>query len=69
MTPEEKLAAIKAMLEPVAGKSTWDDRMEEDEDVYVDDFAGGNIDDAYSGGCHSGRVDLAREILGEFFND
>jgi hypothetical protein len=29
----------------------------------VDDFAGGNVDDAFYGGVACGRVDLAKEIL------
>jgi hypothetical protein len=31
----------------------------------VDDYAGGNIDDAFYGGQHDGEVTLAREILTE----
>lgn len=41
-------------------KSFYDD---EDEDVIVDDYAGGNIDDAFSLGETAGGVMLAREIL------
>lgn len=36
---------------------------DEDEDKIVDDYAGGNVDDAFSAGEHAGEVMLAREVL------
>ena len=36
----------------------------DNEDFMVDDYAGGNIDDAYSLGERAGEVLLARDILG-----
>lgn len=36
---------------------------DEDEDVTVDDYAGGNVDDAFHAGSHAGEVTLARYIL------
>ena len=36
----------------------------DNEEFMVDDYAGGNIDDAYEIGFKDGRVDLARELLG-----
>ena len=50
---------LKARLEKLAASECWSD----DPDFMVDDYAGGNIDDAYYGGEHSGEVRLAREIL------
>ncbi len=35
----------------------------EDEDTVVDDYAGGNVDDAFSIGERQGEILLAREIL------
>ena len=35
----------------------------EDEDVIVDDYAGGNIDDAFELGERAGTIELAREVL------
>ena len=35
----------------------------QDEDFNVDDYAGGNLDDAFSFGTSIGRIGLAREIL------
>ncbi len=50
-------------LEKLAKKNCWDDRMEKDEGGYIDDFAGGNVDDAYQGGMDTGETWLARDIL------
>ena len=36
---------------------------DEDEDVIVDDYAGGNIDDAFSVGETAGETMLARSLL------
>lgn len=47
------------MLKELANKKAWTD----DEDVNIDDYAGGNIDDAYYGGERAGKINLAREIL------
>lgn len=46
-------------LEKLAKRGCWCD----DEDFTVDDFACGNIDDAYRGGLGDGEAMLAREIL------
>lgn len=35
----------------------------DEDDFMVDDYAGGNIDDAYSIGCDHGEVYLARQLL------
>jgi hypothetical protein len=35
----------------------------DDEDVMVDDYAGGNVDDAFEMGERAGEVTLARSVL------
>jgi hypothetical protein len=55
--------ALKEHLMEIAKKKAWSDNKE----FMVDDYAGGNIDDAYYGGASDGEVLLAREILEEFF--
>lgn len=52
-------------LKKIAARKCWSDECNaEDGDVFcVDDFAGGNIDDAYFGGVADGRADLARSVL------
>lgn len=46
-------------LKKLAGEEVWSD----DPDFAIDDYAGGNIDDAFYGGERCGRTKLAREIL------
>lgn len=55
MTPEQK-----QYLESLAKRKCWCD----DSESIINDFAGGNIDDAYSGGYDDGQATLARELLG-----
>ena len=55
-------AEMKMMLEELAAQTCWCD----DEDFVVDDYAGGNVDDAYSGGNRDGEVELARSLLQKF---
>lgn len=52
-------------LKTLAAKNTWEDLSENDGDEYFnpDDYAGGNIDDAYAGGVRTGEIELAREVL------
>ena len=50
---------IIAKLKELAERSCWTD----DDEFMVDDYAGGNMDDAFEGGCRNGEVWLAREIL------
>ena len=50
---------LKTKLEKLARRKCWAD----DEDFMIDDYAGGNIDDAYYGGCDDGEAFLAREVL------
>lgn len=54
-------ATIDKLIE-AAQRETWD---EGDDDSVIDDFAGGNVDDAYQGGERAGETNLAREILTE----
>lgn len=49
----------KEYLEKLAADEAWCD----DDNFLVDDFAGGNEDDAYHGGYRDGQIKLAREIL------
>ncbi len=37
----------------------------DNEDFMVDDYAGGNIDDAYYRGVDDGEISLARKVLGQ----
>lgn len=51
-------------LKKLAETRSWADGLEEP-DTIVDDYAGGNIDDAYYGGERAGETSLARSILKE----
>ena len=61
----EQIILLKEKLIKIAKKESWSD----DPDFNIFDFSGGNYDDAFSGGCDVGEIDLARELLKEFFND
>lgn len=51
-------------LKKKAKRRCWVDKMNEpNNDCYVMDFCGGNVDDAYSGGCEDGEALLARDVL------
>ncbi|WP_445978436.1 hypothetical protein [Stenotrophomonas muris] len=52
-------------LKALARRVTIRDRQEEDDDVCIDDFAGGNLDGAYEHGLLDGEVEMARDILRE----
>jgi len=58
---DEVLFKMKDKLTKLAGRECWSD----DENFMVDDYAGGNFDDAYSGGVEDGEASLARELLKE----
>ncbi len=60
MNTEEKLAKILEIITPLATKEVWSDRFDE---IIVDDYAGGNIDDAFYGGQDDGETQLARRLL------
>lgn len=50
---------IKKILKETASRGV----CYEDDDFNPMDQFGGNMDDAYWGGCQDGRVELARELL------
>jgi len=52
-------------LKKLAASKTWEECSEKDGDEFFDpnDYAGGNIDDAYAGGKEDGGIELAREVL------
>ena len=52
-------------LKKLAKKKTWYEQSEEDGKDYMDvqDFCGGNFDDAYAGGERDGKIEMAREVL------
>lgn len=52
-------------LKKLAASDAWVDELGDGSDVIIDDFAGGNVDDAFWGGLRSGEIQLAREILSE----
>lgn len=60
---DELKANLKAKLESLANKKIATDN----EDFDVCDYCGGNYDDAFSMGGRCGEVELARELLEEFF--
>lgn len=47
-------------LKRLAASETW---TEGDDDTIIDDYAGGNVDDAYEGGERAGEIYAARELL------
>lgn len=53
------------LLKKMAKRKCWSDEFNADEgEIFrVDDFAGGNIDDAYFGGVEDGKSELARSVL------
>jgi len=55
---DEKL--IDRLKKLASSECYYDD---EDEDKVVDDYAGGNVDDAFSAGEYAGQIMLARDIL------
>lgn len=48
-------------LKRLAEQGCWDDQQ--GDDFVVDDYAGGNVDDAYQGGIRTGETILARDLL------
>ncbi len=56
---------LKKKLKLLADKNMLFDN----EDATVYDYCGGNMDDAYERGCVDGQIALARELIGDFFNE
>jgi len=53
---DQLYTTIKTLAEQAAVKDS--------EDFIVDEYAGGNVDDAYSIGFRDGQIALARQLLG-----
>ena len=58
-TKGKTLDELIATVEKKAEETAWCD----DEEFMVDDYAGGNMDDAYQGGIRDGEIVAAREFL------
>lgn len=56
---------LRTTLKQLASRECWSD----DPEFIPDDYAGGNIDDAYSGGREDGASMFARQLLQQFFNE
>jgi hypothetical protein len=54
---------LREKLKKLASRECWCDDIE----AIINDFAGGNIDDAYSGGFEDGQAKLAEELLNDLF--
>jgi len=52
-------AEFIAKLKKQANRDCWGD----DQEFMPNDYSGGNIDDAYYGGCEDGLAFMARDIL------
>lgn len=53
-------------LKAIAKQKTWEDRDRESGEHFIAyDWCGGNFDDAYSGGCQTGTIEMARQVLTE----
>jgi len=64
-TKEEFIEELKKL----SVRETIMDMIKDGEDVVIDDFAGGNVDDAYFSGVSDGKADLAREVLKIFIDN
>ena len=56
---EELIAKLKEICTKAAERVAWSD----DKEFMVGDYAAGNFDDAYFGGCNDGETLLARQVL------
>ena len=57
------LHTLQHKLEELAKKEIWTD----DDDYNPCEYSGYNFDDAFRGGREAGEVELARELLREWF--
>lgn len=64
---ETKEKIIDILIKVAEKKTCRDISLEEGDYFNIDDFAGGNIDDAYNLGLQDGEIELARRIL-QFFD-
>jgi membrane protein implicated in regulation of membrane protease activity len=60
MNSQEKMVEE---LRKLAKAETIGDLRDVGEDVVIDDYAGGNVDDAYWTGYNDGMTELARKVL------
>lgn len=58
----ELVKEIETFVTNAVQERTWEHKMIEDDDSMVNDYAGGNVDDAYEGGIDSGRQMLAEDL-------
>ena len=49
-------------LKELASSDSWTDEIFS-ESITLDNFACGNVDDAFRGGHESGQIELARDVL------
>lgn len=61
MKDQKDYDALIARLQVMARHECFYD--DEDPDAMVDDYAGGNVDDAFECGEHAGNVMIARDVL------
>lgn len=66
MDSDEKLKKIFEMINPISKKDVWSDNFSEES--IINDFAGGNIDDAFWGGERDGQTQLARQLIKTFYS-
>ena len=59
----DKEKELQERLERIAEDTAWSD----DEEFQVDDYAVEHLDDAYWGGQSDGEINLARDLLKDFF--
>ena len=59
MTEKDILNELVEILKPIANKEA----LADNDDFMVDDYAGGNIDDAYYHGVDDGEIYHARRML------
>lgn len=53
---------IDSLINVAKQKSAFDD-LADDEFYVADDYAGGNIDDAFNNGMNEGNISMARLVL------
>lgn len=53
------MSKLREIIEKLANKNANCDQ----EDFAVDDYAGGNMDDAYELGCSDGEILLAKQLI------
>lgn len=59
------MTELEAYLREIADKTAGCD----DNEFVVDDYAGGNVDDAYGVGVGDGEILFARNLLEQFYSE